>query len=106
MRSVKSDSTPYPAFGPCGIRAQHGHDAVAMLLGDPKRVAADHQVPAHGGVASTVGLAIADVEPPQGATLPNVRVLKIAEGRPGALKELGSDDRSILPARAARSASW
>ena len=35
------------AFGPGCVDAQYRHNAVAMLLGDPEDILADHQVPAH-----------------------------------------------------------
>jgi hypothetical protein len=35
------------ALSPRGIDAQHCGDAVAVLLGDPEWVLADHEAPAH-----------------------------------------------------------
>ena len=42
-------------FHPRRVSAQHRHDTVTMLLGHPQEILADHEVPAHGRVASNVG---------------------------------------------------
>ncbi len=57
------------AFGgvrrPGGVHPQHGEQAVAMLLGDPERIAADHEIPADRRMAGGVGLAVPDREAPE-----------------------------------------
>jgi hypothetical protein len=43
---------------PCCVSTQHRGDAVSVLLGNPERVATDHQVPTDGGVTGAIGLSI------------------------------------------------
>lgn len=47
-------------------RAAVGRDAVTMLLGDPRRVSTDHQIPTHRRVAGAVRFSVSDLSaPPQ-----------------------------------------
>jgi hypothetical protein len=45
-------------FNPRRVGAEHGGDAVAVLLGHPERILADHEIPTDGGVARDVGSSI------------------------------------------------
>nr|WP_246433670.1 hypothetical protein [Povalibacter uvarum] len=58
-----------------------------MLLGDPQRVFADHQIPAHRGVPRVVCVAVTHFQSAQGAAPTDPRVLKVADGVPVRLEE-------------------
>jgi hypothetical protein len=55
---IRFDST----FGPRRVNAQHGRDAVSVLLGDPQQIFPNHQIPTHRGVACAVRLSIAQLD--------------------------------------------
>ena len=75
-------------FGPCGVHRQHRRDAVAVLLGDPQRVLADHEIPADGRMACAIRLPIANgTQSVQRSTPADVRILEIADRSAACLEE-------------------
>ena len=50
------------AFEPRGVHAQHHLDAVSVLLRDPKRILAQHELPGHGGMLCVVRAAPSNVQ--------------------------------------------
>jgi hypothetical protein len=64
-------------FRPTGVHRQHGREAMAVLLGHQQGIAANHQVPAHGGVPRHVGFSIPNGQSLQGALPAPVAIAQV-----------------------------